>query len=52
MTPDILELEGNIVVVQKTPKGSAKEQLPWRVVCTLEQLVGEQASFCEEVARI
>ena len=51
-TLEILESEGDVVVVQKTPKGSAKEQLLWRIVHALEQLVGEQASFCEEMARI
>ena len=40
------------MVVQKTPKGSTKEQLLWRIVCALEQLVGEQAGFRKEVARI
>src|SRR5882724_12548693 len=51
-TLEILESEGDVVVVQKTPKGSTKEQLLWRIVCALEQLVGEQASFHEEMARI
>src|SRR5882724_2102526 len=51
-TLEILESEGDVVVVQKTPKGSAKEQSLWRIVHALEQLVGEQASFCEEMARI
>ena len=49
---EILESEGDIVLVQKTPKGSSKEQLLWRIACVLEQLVGEQVSFCEEMARI
>ena len=48
----MLELEGDVVVVHKMPKGSSKEQLLWRIACALEQLVGEQAGFCEEVARI
>src|SRR5882724_315557 len=47
---EILELEGDIVVVQKMPKGSAKEQSLWRIAHVLEQLVGEQASFHEEMA--
>src|SRR5882724_1652932 len=51
-TLEILESEGDVVVVQKTPKGSAKEQSLWRIVHALEQPVGEQASFCEEMARI
>jgi len=49
---ETLESEGDIVVVWKLPKGSTKEQSLWRIVHALEQLVGEQAGFCEEVARI
>jgi len=45
-------LEGDVVVVQKMPKGSTKEQSLWRIVHVLEQLVGEQAGFHEEMARI
>jgi len=41
-----------MVTVQKTPNGSAKEQLLWRVVHALEQLVEEQVSFCEEIVGI
>src|SRR5882724_4374488 len=39
-------------MVQKMPKESSKEQSLWRIVHVLEQLVGEQASFCEMMARI
>jgi len=39
-------------MVQKMPKESSKEQSLWRIVHVLEQLVGEQAVFNEEVARI
>ena len=49
---EILESEGDDVVVQKMPKGSTNEQSLWRIMCALEQLVGEQAGFHEEVARI
>ena len=49
---EILESEGDIVVVWKMPKRSTKDQLLWRIACELEQLVGEQEVFCEEVARI
>jgi len=28
------------------------EQSLWRIACALEQLVGEQTGFCEEMARI
>jgi len=44
--PEILELEGDIVVVWKCPR-VCKEQSLWRTVCALEQLVGEQASFLQ-----
>ena len=40
------------MVVQKTPKGSDKEQSLWRIAHALEQLVGDQASFHEEMDRI
>jgi len=43
--PEILELEGDIVVVQKMPKWSAKEQLLWRIACALEQLVVSRRVF-------
>ena len=33
-------------------KGSTKEQSLWRIVHVLEQWVGEQVGFCEEVAKI
>src|SRR5882724_2057153 len=49
---EILESEGGIVVVRKMPKGSSKEQLLWRILHALEQLVGEQVSFSEEMVRI
>ena len=47
--PEILELEGDVVAVQKMAKGSGKEQLLWRIVCVLEQLVTEQVSFHKEM---
>jgi len=49
---EILELEGDVVVVWKTPKGSTNEQSLWRIAHALEQLVGEQVGFRKEVARI
>jgi len=49
---EILESEGDVVAVRKMPKGYAKEQLLWRIEHALEQLVEEQASFHEEMARI
>jgi len=48
----ILESEGEVVVVQRMPKGCAKEQSLWRIVHVLEQLVGEQVGFHEEMAKI
>jgi len=50
--PEILDSEGDMVTVWKMPKGSSKEQLLWKVVHELEQLVEEQASFCKEMVRI
>jgi len=51
-TWEILESEGDVVVVWKTPKGSAKEQSLWRIAHALEQLVGEQVGFHKEMPRI
>ena len=43
----MLELEGDVVVVQKMAKGSTKEKLLWRIAHALEKLVGEQVGFCK-----
>ena len=48
----MLELEGDVVVVWKMPKGSNMEQRLWRIAHALEQLVGEQVGFQEEMAQI
>jgi len=48
----VLELEGDVVVVWKMPKGSNMEQRLWRIAHALEQLVGEQVGFWEEMAWI
>ena len=40
------------MVVWKMPKGPNKEQALWRIAHALEQLMGEQAGFQEEMARI
>ena len=49
---EILESEGDMVAVQKTPKGSSKEKSLWRIACALEQLVEDQVSFRGEMVRI
>jgi len=50
--PEILESGSDTMRVWKTPKGSWKEQVLWKIAHVLEQLVGEQMGIWEEMVMI